>query len=240
MRGKALTERVAGELEAQLGFPISVTLDGHGRRAALVLRGAVDSAAAWRAAADLAAQLAPGRRIENHLDVETGEPDVSHWEEGAAPAQAAPAAEREPGLELEPDFAADGFSASSGEASSVEEGEAAGDSYFPPTDPVVTTDAHGHVQVLGGFGATSMDSVEVEPSAADEHPGDEALADAIRRELREDALTTDLAVEVAVEHGVAYLRGTVPGLDDAENAEEVAARVPGVREVVEELSTADV
>jgi osmotically-inducible protein OsmY len=104
---------------------------------------------------------------------------------------------------------------------------------------VLTTDAHGRVQVLGGFGATSMDSVEVEPSASDAHPGDEALADTVRRELREDALTTDLVVDVAVVRGVACLRGTVPGLDDAENAEAVAARVPGVREVVEGLALAD-
>ncbi len=64
---------------------------------------------------------------------------------------------------------------------------------------------------------------------------DEALADAIRRELREDALTTDLGVEVEVEQGVAHLRGVVGDIIDAENAEEVASRVPGVGEVVDEL-----
>ena len=35
--------------------------------------------------------------------------------------------------------------------------------------------------------------------------------------------------------GIARLRGLVQDLDDAENAEEVAARVPGVIEVREEL-----
>ncbi len=106
---------------------------------------------------------------------------------------------------------------------------------FPPTDPVVTTDRHGNTEVLGGFEPTSTEGVEVERSAEDNQPGDEALADAIRRELREDAATTDLQIDVLVRQGVAHLRGAVPGLEDAENAEEVAARVPGVREVVEEL-----
>jgi osmotically-inducible protein OsmY len=63
-------------------------------------------------------------------------------------------------------------------------------------------------------------------------------ADAIRRELREDAATTDLVIEVVVEQGIARLRGRVPGLEDADNAEAVAARVPGLRDVVEELEVA--
>jgi BON domain len=106
--------------------------------------------------------------------------------------------------------------------------------YFPPTDPVIGTDRQGNVTVLGGFEPTSMSSVEVDPSAEDARPGDEALADAIRRELREDAATTDLDLEVQVERGVARLSGTVPSLEDAENAESVASRVPGIREVADE------
>src|SRR5437764_14922424 len=108
---------------------------------------------------------------------------------------------------------------------------------FPPTDPVVTTDLHGTTRVLGGFAPTASDA-PVAPSTLDNLPGDEALADAIRRELREDAATTDLAIEVVVEQGIAHLRGRVPGLEDADNAEAVAARVPGLRDVVEELEVA--
>lgn len=52
-------------------------------------------------------------------------------------------------------------------------------------------------------------------------------------ELREDAATTDLRVDVLVWDGVVRLRGTVPTLEDADNAEAVAARVPGVREELE-------
>lgn len=110
--------------------------------------------------------------------------------------------------------------------------------YFAPTDPVIDTSTHdeqGNVTVLGGFEATSMDDETVDASAEDNRPGDEALADAIRRELREDASTTDLQVDVRVVRGVAHLRGIVPTLEDAENAEAVASEVPGVMEVDEEL-----
>lgn len=110
--------------------------------------------------------------------------------------------------------------------------------YFAPTDPVIggdTGDEAGNVEVLGGFEPTSLDDETVDPSAEDNRPGDEALADAVRRELRRDASTTDLRIHVQVVNGVAHLRGTVPSLEDAENAEAVASDVPGVIEVDEEL-----
>ncbi len=92
--------------------------------------------------------------------------------------------------------------------------------------------------MLGGFDAEA--NVPVERSTMDNVAGDEALADAIREELREDASTADLTIVVAVRNGVAHLRGRVSDLEDAENAEAVAARVVGVREVVEELEVANV
>ncbi len=107
--------------------------------------------------------------------------------------------------------------------------------YFPPTDPVTGFGREGETSVLNGWSPTSTDSQEVAASAEDDQPGDEALTDAIARELREDAATTALRVEVQVDQGVAHLRGRVPDLVDAENAESVASRVPGVRNVVEEL-----
>jgi hypothetical protein len=104
----------------------------------------------------------------------------------------------------------------------------------PPTDPVVGVDAHGRTEIVGGFSATSLDSTGVARSS-DGQLGDEAIADAIRRELREDALTTDLEIEVIVRQGTAILRGTVSTLEEAEQAEMIASNVPGVDEVREEL-----
>jgi osmotically-inducible protein OsmY len=100
---------------------------------------------------------------------------------------------------------------------------------------VVGLDERGEVQVLGGFADTSLDTVEVDESTLGPGAGDWALAEAIERELREDASTTDLNVRVRVYRGVAHLSGRISGPEDAENAESVAASVPGVREVVDEL-----
>jgi osmotically-inducible protein OsmY len=99
----------------------------------------------------------------------------------------------------------------------------------------VTTNARGEAEVLGGFEQDAMSEVDVPRSAQDGQLGDEAIADAIRQELREDATTTDLRIRVLVRKGVAHLRGHVAGPEDAENAEDVASRVPGVAEVVDEL-----
>ncbi len=111
--------------------------------------------------------------------------------------------------------------------------------YEPPIDPVITLDRNDNVQVLGGFSASSMESVEVERSS-DSTIGDEAIVEAVLRELREDAATTALEIDVTVVQGVVRLRGSVQDVVDAENAEEVASRVPGVVEVVEELKVASV
>lgn len=110
--------------------------------------------------------------------------------------------------------------------------------YFAPTDPVVGYNAKGDLEVLGGFEPTAMEDIDV-ASSSDHTYGDDALGEAIASELRADAATTDLHITVHVEEGVAYLHGTVPGLEDAQNAEDVASRIPGIREVVEELDIAD-
>ena len=51
--------------------------------------------------------------------------------------------------------------------------------------------------------------------------------------------TTDLDVRVSVNRGIVRLRGSVPSLDDAENVEEVAFRVEGVVDVMDELVIED-
>ncbi len=107
--------------------------------------------------------------------------------------------------------------------------------FFAPVDPVLTVDNAGDSEVLGGFSPTSLDGERVDRSVEDNIPGDEALADAVRAALRADAATTDLNVRVQVARGVARLRGRVASLEDAENAEAVAADVPGIEDVIEEL-----
>jgi osmotically-inducible protein OsmY len=80
-----------------------------------------------------------------------------------------------------------------------------------------------------------MDDTDLVSEATTGGPADVAIAEAVQRELREDALTTDLPIRIVVRAGVVSLRGVVPSLELAEAAEEVAARVEGVTEVVDEL-----
>ncbi len=148
------------------------------------------------------------------------------------------------GDEFEPDFTdqsdmRDPREASGANSSGADDPAAEGDAvYTPPIDRVVKTDVHGRAEILGGFG--SDEDSPVERSASDGRVGDEALADAVRQRLAEDSATTDLTIVVAVRNGVAHLRGQVTDLDDADNAESVAASVPGIREVVEELEIATI
>ena len=106
--------------------------------------------------------------------------------------------------------------------------------YFPPTDPVIAM-ADSDIEILGGFAPTSMDE-QLTVVSVDGQVGDEALADAVRLRLREDAATTDLPVIVHVRNRVVYLHGRVPDLVDSDNAEEVAFRVSGVDEVIDLLT----
>lgn len=132
---------------------------------------------------------------------------------------------------VEPDFSDDVGTNDPLEA--VEDAEP----YFPPTDPVIAPATKGEegVEIVGGFAPTSMDEQGFDEDAEPGMPrGDEAIAAAVERELLEDAETTDLHLEVEVREGVVYLRGTVPGLEDADAAAEVAARVDGVAEVLDE------
>jgi hypothetical protein len=108
--------------------------------------------------------------------------------------------------------------------------------YFPPTDPVIAR-TERDFEILGGFAPTSMDEQTIAASI-DGQVGDEALADAVRQVLREDAATTDLSIVVHVRDGIVYLHGRVPDLVDSDDAVEVASRVPGVDEVIDLLTVA--
>ena len=141
--------------------------------------------------------------------------------------------------EIEPDFVSRSNDDSTLHSSGVDAAEEDDTAYSPPIDPVVTTDMHGNTRVLGGFSDSSMESIAVERSS-DGTLGDEAIAEAILRELREDAATTALQIEVQVRNGVARLRGSVTDIIDSQNAEEVAARVPGVTEVIDELNVSSI
>jgi osmotically-inducible protein OsmY len=223
------------------------------RDGVITLEGVVDSERDREAAEDIAADLSGGLRVDNALEVQDTLPysvDTFNDDRRNAATAETPEEAEEALDELNPDFTdqmlLDDPGAASGPNGSRDDDEDAdegAEAYVPPTDPVVTTDAHGQTEILGGFEQTADEDVGPDDdgtgqAAGGNVHGDEAIADAVRRELREDAATTELQIRVAVRNGVVHLHGTVPGLEDADAAEEVAARVTGVREVVEGLDVA--
>lgn len=143
--------------------------------------------------------------------------------------------EREDVISLDASFADDPGTTNVIEV--VEEGA----TYFPPTDPPTgRADDNDGFTVLSGFADSSTDTIGADAYELEDDsrrvPTDDELADIVRRELREDALTTDLAIRVSAHGSTVILRGEVDTLEDAENAEAIANEVPSVVEVREELT----
>lgn len=229
MANQTLTDRISERIHREANLHVAVEES----RERIVLSGMVDSPEARDQAVDIAARLAPGKRIDAdalEVMVTLASPDATVDVPAAGNLSDTIVDVVDANDTLAPDFMDRPTETDPGAV--IQDGE---EPYFPPTDPVLATDNRGNVEVIGGFSSTSDSAQEVAPSAMDGRPGDEALVDAISRELRQDAATTDLRILVTVREGVAHLRGTVADLDDAENAEAVAARVPGVVEVIEDL-----
>jgi osmotically-inducible protein OsmY len=239
----SLVARVEQAILREAGLNVAVDLRDH----VIVLNGLVESEGARQAAEDVARAAAPGHFLENNVEVEelfpypAGELAPTDREANVAGETDVEADAFE--NELEPDFTNQELledpTSAMGPSSSGDDPVGEGDEvYVPPTDPVIAIDEHANAHVLGGFTATSDEEVQVDRSALDGDYGDEALAEAILTELREDSMTTDLRIRVHVRNGIAYLRGRVADVDEAEAAEEVARRVPGLEDVVEELEVA--
>jgi osmotically-inducible protein OsmY len=116
-----------------------------------------------------------------------------------------------------------------------------GATYFPPTDPpTARVDDNDGFAILNGFSNSSTDVIDADATLPEDDTlrvlTDDELADYVRRELREDAITTDLPIHVTARGSTVTLRGEVDTLEDAENAEAVAYEVPAVVEVREELT----
>ncbi|MBX6770159.1 MAG: BON domain-containing protein [Chloroflexi bacterium] len=110
--------------------------------------------------------------------------------------------------------------------------------FFPPTDPVIERAPReaGGYEIVGGFAPTTFDApIDLEQLPHALLTGDDEIAREVRLALKEDAATSDLPIHVTVRRRVVHLRGVVPSLTDAELAEAVAWRVPGVLDVQEEL-----
>jgi osmotically-inducible protein OsmY len=206
----------------------------------IILTGIIADEEERETALDIVSAVAPGAFVEDNLELDevmppmlersalTTEPRGSITEtllEGLREGESL-----EPGDFTDQETLQFGDSAAGPTSSFEDDPSGEGDEVFvPPTDPVGTDR-----EVIGGLQATSMEDADVERSS-DGLLGDEAIRDAVLRELREDAATTDLVLEVEVNEGMVVLRGQVGFIEDVESAEEVAARVPGVVDVDEQL-----
>jgi len=228
-------------------IPVAVVVeDGVAR-----LIGPVGSPRLRQAAIDLASASSQIQRVEDEMNYEVvspdmvSEPDDDDEEFGYADEQSleddVPDVEMSFQLSEEP---RDDSTLNYDEELEDEE------TYFPPTDPVVEPTRYGgNLEVVGGFQSEStVDTDEEADEAYDESVAledgdrvilrdDDDIRDDIIRELREDALTTDLKLTVHVRSGAVVLRGRVQTLDDAENAQEVASRVAGVVDVTDRTDT---
>jgi osmotically-inducible protein OsmY len=230
------TVAIERELERQAGVRAAV----EEREGAIVISGSVLSEGERQAALDIASTLVPDKQIVDDLAIDSVLPaEIDSLQLSEGPTGGLPSAE--PNTEDDESLEAGDFTdqeilhnpegGAGPTGTAVDEEISEGDEvWVPPTDPVRTPDN----EFLGGFATSSMDSVRVTRSS-DGAIGDEAIASAVRRELREDAATTDLEIRVSVTNGIVHLRGRVPTILDGENAEEVAGRVEGVLEVIEEL-----
>jgi osmotically-inducible protein OsmY len=215
------------------------------------LDGIVDSAEQRDAAGDLAASVTGIVRVQNDLDLEEfGQPGQdTRTDEMVRADTSYQMLDRErvlnpdPLRELgEPDFNEPipviGGDMTTDALIAVEEGLP----YMPPTDPVVRpSNSEQELDIVTGFGETSIDEFPdtlATTAIGDAPPGDEDIRQQVVEALSSDAATTDLVIDVIVRNGVVHLRGRVATLDDADAAEEVAGRVPTVREVREELQVA--
>jgi osmotically-inducible protein OsmY len=221
-------------------FPLDVDVNGGRVR----ITGPVDSRNDYQAAIDLVRSVDGIAGIDDEIEVETSAPDSAFDEESAGQGfefAENPAVDEEAEIGYAGDMVEDVGAGTDDVQEAIEEGEP----YFPPTDPVVTpTDDEQELEIRGGWQDTSMDELADDPqldSSEDEPTSpisgqrdDETIREDIVRELRQDALTIDLDLDVEVLRGIAVLKGTVSSVDDAINAEEVARRVPGVRDVREE------
>lgn len=245
-----LAESIQRRLRDEVGRQIVVAITGN----TVLLSGPVENEEHRQRAATIAREMAPGLRVDNGLearrmiaediedtvgvnDDELDSPELNDINPADAPDELLVSDVGDEDLHEEP-LETNELDVVDPTTYDEEDPVEPDPAYFAPTDPVIGSDDQGNTAIVGGWDPTSMSSQEIAPSAEDNQPGDEALADAIRQELREDATTTTLRIDVQVERGVARLRGRVPDLIDAENAESVAGRVPGVRDVIEDLDVA--
>ncbi|MEZ4522665.1 MAG: BON domain-containing protein [Thermomicrobiales bacterium] len=107
--------------------------------------------------------------------------------------------------------------------------------YFPPTDPPVRmSDDSDDLEVASGFMSTALDDDEAEEDDVEmEVVGSEELVERVRRNLQQDARTSQLNLYVSALYGTVVLSGYVQDNLDSEMAIAVTSETPGVDEIID-------
>lgn len=232
-RDRDLEREVIIALAPLIGLNIGVQVN----KGIVYLRGAVSSLEEKRQAERLVSEVPGTKRVVNELIIDpTGYQGESQLEDR-------PHAEVVDALELEDidlgeqDDTEPSFMGPVGPTDVTETEDVV--EFFPPTDPVVhgaSREQQG-MELRNAWAPTSM-TRPTEPENEPEHfeHSDYEILENVIQALRDDASTQDLNIQVSVHDSIVHLHGTVPSLDDADNAEAVAAGVDGVLEVVEALN----
>ena len=101
--------------------------------------------------------------------------------------------------------------------------------YEPPVDPPVVPGGRDGIEVAQGFAESSDGEFDLAVA-----PGDDEITEMVQRLLRTDSATSSLDLRARTVDGVVYLRGLVASVEDSDLAVEVASRVPGVVDVVDQ------
>jgi hypothetical protein len=110
--------------------------------------------------------------------------------------------------------------------------------YVPPSDPpIVPSDEPEDAEIAAGFGSSALDEPYDVDHMSSLEQADDTMAQLVREAIRADGATSRYADEVAIgtRGGVVALRGVVDDVEDTDNLVEVASRVNGVVEVIDEL-----
>lgn len=228
---QALLRQIDQTLE-EAGIYVATEVRGN----TLYLSGEVDSDENRQAALDVATAVAEpaGLAIDDDIEISPSAPDEAFADSSAQYGTAYGYMDTDENNDgrLDPEFASEpDFTGDIGTLN-VEEAVEEAEPYYPNTDPVTETyNDRTEAELTGTLR-------EEDEEASDTPRQDDDLRVAVLDALARDALTQDLQIQVVVVNAVVTLLGTVPRIEDVENAEEVAGRIEDIREVREQLHVA--
>lgn len=115
--------------------------------------------------------------------------------------------------------------------------------YVPPIDPPVVADAESDdgITIAAGMGVSAESEPYDDSHRTEDLTAEPELASRVRDALRADSATSRLAdrLVIGTRGSIAVIRGVVDDVDDSDDVVEVASRVRGISEVVDQTELAE-